>query len=65
MSGRSKMKEVLKQYVNRIMPTMMELLEDELMTQKKRIWTKWILRRSTHGVSGGLRRELESEDITI
>ena len=64
MSGRRKMKEVYKQYVNRIMPTMIELLEDELKTKKKRIWTrKWILRRSTHGASGGLLRELGSEDI--
>ena len=58
------MKEVFKQDVSQIMPTMIELLED-VLTKKKRICTrKWVLRRSTHGASGGLLRELESDDIT-
>ena len=42
---------------------MAEILEDELKTKQKRIWTrKWILRRGSHGASAGLLRELESED---
>ena len=43
---------------------MAEILKDELKTKQKRIWTrKWILRRGSHGVSVGLLRELESEDV--
>jgi hypothetical protein len=42
---------------------MIELLEDELTTGKKRLWSrKWILRRGTHGAATGLLRELECED---
>jgi hypothetical protein len=42
---------------------MAELLEDELKTKQKRIWTrKWILRRGSNAASVGLLRELESED---
>jgi hypothetical protein len=44
---------------------MIVLLEDELTTRKKRLWSrKWILRRGTRGAAAGLLRELECEDTT-
>jgi hypothetical protein len=44
MRAHHKMKKVVKQCIKRILPIMAELLEDELETKKKRIWTrKWIL----------------------
>ena len=62
MSARRKVKKVMKECIKRILPTMAEILEDELKTKQKRIWTrKWILRRGNHGASVGLLRELESE----
>jgi hypothetical protein len=61
---RRKLRKVFKDCVNRIIPTMIELLEEEL-TRKKRLWSrKWILRRCTHGAAAGLLRELECEDTT-
>jgi len=63
MSARRKVKKVMKECIKRILPIMAEILEDELKTQQKRMWTrKWILRRGSHGASVGLLRELESED---
>jgi hypothetical protein len=65
MSARRKMKKVVKECIKRILPIMAELLEDELKTKQKRMWTrKWVLRRGRHGASVGLLRELESEDRT-
>jgi hypothetical protein len=63
--ARRKLRKVFKDCVNRIIPTMIELLEDELTTRKKRLWSrKWILRRGTHGAAARLLRELECEDTT-
>jgi len=64
MNRKRKIKRILKDYVNQISLMMIELLEDELNTEKrKRIWTiKWILRLGTHDASVRTLKELESED---
>jgi len=63
MSARRKVKKATKECIKRILPITAEILEDELKTKQKRIWTrKWILRRGSHGASVGLLRELGSKD---
>lgn len=67
VSQRGKMKKVktvFKQYCNLIIPALIEEIEHEISSNRKRLWTRpWLLRRDVRGATATLLREFETEDL--
>lgn len=61
---RRKLKKVFKSYCNVLTRKILEEIEDDILTGRKRLWVRpWLLRRDTLGGSETVLSELEREDL--